>query len=187
MLLLGLLLPPSIPCVRCHVPPSCTDFFLFPSHCSATCFLLPQTTRLRRLIAFMARCWRVLSARTAGWSLPRGAARGGEGESVCVGSRAGSGAPGAKPERAGGSPEIFTFNLFASFPSKSADAWKRGITAKFACFSKFPLSPVPLPARHGSARLAVAPARWRAPTGRKRKVSDSRPAAAGRPGARGNE
>lgn len=67
---------------------------------------------------------------------------------------------GTKAERAGDSQEIFTFNLFASFPSKSADIWKRGMVA-ICLFQQ--VSPLPC-AAPSSARLSVAPEPWEAPT-----------------------
>lgn len=111
---------------------------IFPSYCSLTSFLLPQNSRLWCLTAFMERCWDVLPAWITGWSLPRGAAPG-------------SSDTGTKAERAGDSPEIFTFNLFASFPSKSADIWKRGIVA-ICLFQQVPPLPVLLPALPGCQR-----------------------------------
>jgi len=79
-----------------------------------------------------------------------GAARG---ERTPAGSWAGSRAPGGQSERAGDSREIFTFNFLASFPSKSADIWKRGIIA-ICSFQQVPPLPCAAP---GSARLCQRP------------------------------
>lgn len=69
-----------------------------------------------------------------------------------MGSWAGRWALGVKSEQAGDSREIFTFNLFASFPTKSADIWKKGIIA-ICLFQQVPPLPCAIP---GSAWLCRA-------------------------------
>lgn len=82
-----------------------------------------------------------------------GAARG---ECMSVGSWTGSRALGAKLERAGDSWEIFTFNLFASFPSKSADIWKRGIIV-ICLFQQVPPLPCAAPGSPWLCRAVGGP------------------------------
>lgn len=73
-----------------------------------------------------------------------------------MGSWTGSRALGAKLERAGDSWEIFTFNLFASFPSKSADIWKRGIIV-ICLFQQVPPLPCAAPGSPWLCRAVGGP------------------------------
>lgn len=122
MVLVGLFLPHPLRVVFPTSLPSSHTNILFPSHCSLTSFLLPQKSRLWCLTAFVEQCWDVLPARITGWSQ--------EAE---------------LRERKQSKLEILRrssplTHLLLSPPNLLT--FGKGESLQFACFSRFPLSPV---------------------------------------------
>lgn len=117
----GLVPAPSLACGVPYLPPSHTNI-LFPSHCSLTSFLLPQKSRLWCSTAFVEQCWDVLPARITGWSQEAELRERKQSELEI-------------PRRSSpltrlllSPPNLLTFG--------------KGESLQFACFSRFPLSPV---------------------------------------------